>query len=69
MKIEDMLSSKDFLDASIRNVVITLIEAILLVILVLYVFLQSLRAAFIPAVAILVSLIGTFASCMWPDSA
>lgn len=61
MKIEDMLSSKDFLDASIRNVVITLIEAILLVILVLYVFLQSLRAAFIPAVAILVSLIGTFA--------
>lgn len=61
MKIEDMLSSKDFLDASIRNVVITLIEAILLVILVLYVFLQSLRAALIPAVAILVSLIGTFA--------
>lgn len=61
MKIEDMLSSKDFLDASIRNVIITLIEAILLVILVLYVFLQSLRAAFIPAVGIIVSLIGTFA--------
>lgn len=59
--IEDLESKKDFLDASIKNVVETLLEALLLVILVVYVFLQSMRSTFIPAVAIIVSLIGTFA--------
>ena len=39
----------------------TLLEALLLVILVVYVFLQSMRSTFIPSVAIIVSLIGTFA--------
>lgn len=61
MKIADLMSSKDFLDASIKNVVKTLIEAIILVILVVYVFLQSLRSTFIPALSIIVSLVGTFA--------
>ncbi len=59
--IEDLESKKDFLDASIKNVVETLLEALLLVILVVYVFLQSMRSTFIPAVAIIVSLVGTFA--------
>ena len=59
--IEDLESKKDFLDASIKNVVKTLFEALLLVILVVYVFLQSMRSTFIPAVAIIVSLVGTFA--------
>ena len=59
--IEDLESKKDFLDASIKNVVKTLLEALLLVILVVYVFLQSMRSTFIPAVAIIVSLVGTFA--------
>lgn len=61
IKIVDLMSTKDFLDASIKNVVETLIEAIILVVLVVYVFLQSLRSTLIPALSIIVSLIGTFA--------
>lgn len=59
--LSDLMSTKDFLDTSIHEVVKTLIEAILLVILVVYVFLQSVRSTIIPAVSIIVSLIGTFA--------
>lgn len=61
IKIADLMSTKDFLDASIKSVVKTLIEAIILVVLVVYIFLQSLRSTFIPALSIIVSLIGTFA--------
>lgn len=61
IKIADLMSTKDILDASIKSVVKTLIEAIILVVLVVYVFLQSLRSTFIPALSIIVSLIGTFA--------
>ncbi|MCM2680289.1 efflux RND transporter permease subunit [Echinimonas agarilytica] len=50
-----------FIDESIRNVIKTLIEAILLVIAVTYLFLGSLRATLVPVIAIPVSLIGTFA--------
>ncbi|WP_307759464.1 efflux RND transporter permease subunit [uncultured Mediterranea sp.] len=59
--LTDLMSTKDFLDASIHEVVKTLIEAIILVILVVYVFLQSVRSTIIPAVSIIVSLVGTFA--------
>ena len=59
--IEDIESKKDFLDASITSVVETLLEALLLVILVVFVFLQSWRATIIPAIAIVVSLIATLA--------
>ena len=59
--IEDIESKKDFLDASIINVVETLLEALVLVILVVFVFLQSWRATIIPAIAIVVSLIATLA--------
>ena len=55
------MSTNDFLYASIHEVVKTLIEAIILVILVVYVFLQDIRSTLIPLVAIVVSLIGTFA--------
>lgn len=61
MVLADIMSTKDFLDASIANVVETLIIAILLVILVVYLFLHDLRATLIPSLAIIVSLIGTFA--------
>lgn len=64
MELVDVMSTKDFLDASIYNVLRTLVEAILLVILVVYVFLQNLRSTFIPSVAIIVSLLGTFA-CLY----
>ncbi len=51
---------KDFLDASIKNVLITLLEAMLLVILVVYLFLQNVRLTLIPTISMLVSMIGTF---------
>jgi len=50
-----------FVDASIRQVYVTLVEAALLVSLVLFLFLQDWRATLIPAVTIPVSLIGTLA--------
>ncbi|SFU31210.1 multidrug efflux RND transporter permease subunit [Nitrosospira multiformis] len=50
-----------FIDVSIKEVLKTLIEATLLVILVVFVFLQSWRATIIPAVAVPISLIGTLA--------
>ena len=59
--IEDIESKKDFLDASIASVVETLLEALVLVIFVVFLFLRSWRATIIPAVAIVVSLIGTLA--------
>ena len=59
--LEDMMSVKDFLDVSIDSVIQTLLEAILLVIIVVYVFLQSVRSTFIPLAGIIVSLVGTFA--------
>ena len=59
--IEDLESKKDFLDASITSVVETLLEALLLVILVVWLFLGSWRATIIPAIAIVVSLIATLA--------
>ncbi|MDD6209048.1 MAG: efflux RND transporter permease subunit [Bacteroidales bacterium] len=59
--LTQIMSSNDFLFASIHEVIKTLIEAILLVILVVYVFLQDLRSTLIPLVGIIVSLIGTFA--------
>ena len=58
------MSTKDFLDASIRNVIKTLFEAILLVILVVFIFLQSFRSTIIPTISIIVSLVGTFAFLM-----
>ena len=57
----NMMSSNDFLFASIHNVVETLIIAIILVILVVYFFLQDLKSTLIPSISIIVSLIGTFA--------
>ena len=56
-----MMSSNDFLFASIHNVVETLIIAIILVILVVYFFLQDLKSTLIPSISIIVSLVGTFA--------
>ena len=50
-----------FVDASIKQVYVTLVEAALLVFLVLFLFLQDWRATLIPAVTIPVSLIGTLA--------
>jgi HAE1 family hydrophobic/amphiphilic exporter-1 len=54
-------NTNDFLFASIREVIFTLILAIILVLIVVYLFVQDFRATLIPALGIVVSLIGTFA--------
>jgi HAE1 family hydrophobic/amphiphilic exporter-1 len=51
----------DFVNASIHEVIKTLFEAFVLVVIVVFIFLQSWRATVIPMIAIPVSLIGTFA--------
>jgi multidrug efflux pump len=50
-----------FIDRSIKNVFSTILEAVLLVALVIFIFLRTLRASIIPIITIPVSLIGTFA--------
>ncbi len=59
--VVELMSTKDFLDASIHKVIRTLFEAIILVVLVVYFFLQNPRSTLIPTISIMVSLIGTFA--------
>jgi hydrophobe/amphiphile efflux-1 (HAE1) family protein len=61
VEMVQVMSTDDFLYASIHEVIKTLLEAILLVILVVYVFLQDVRSTIIPLVGIVVSLVGTFA--------
>lgn len=62
VEMVELMSTKNFLDASINEVIKTLIEAIILVVLVVYVFLQNPRSTLIPTISIFVSLIGTFAA-------
>ena len=50
-----------FVDVSIKEVIKTFIEAIILVVIVIYFFLQNFRATIIPVLAVPVSIIGTFA--------
>jgi multidrug efflux pump len=50
-----------FISASVQEVLTTFAEAIVLVVLVVFVFLQNLRATLIPVLAVPVSIIGTFA--------
>ena len=60
MEMAVISNSNDFLYASIKNVVRTLIEAIILVILIVFIFLRNGPATLIPLIATLVSVIGTF---------
>jgi multidrug efflux pump len=57
---EVSLDSTKFVTASIEEVVHTLLEAVVLVVLVVYLFLQNLRATLIPTIAVVVSIVGTF---------
>ena len=52
--------TNEFLSATISKVVTTLLEAFFLVFLVVYIFLQDIRSTIIPAIAVPVSIIGTF---------
>ena len=60
LEIAVPMNNNDFLDASIHEVIKTLIEAFILVFFVVYVFLQDIRSTIIPAIAIPVALVGTF---------
>lgn len=62
--VEATYDTTKFVKVSIQEVVITLLQALALVLFVVYFFLQSFRTTIIPAVAIPVSLIGTFALLM-----
>ncbi|MGD9623771.1 MAG: efflux RND transporter permease subunit [Arcobacter sp.] len=53
--------STDFISASINDVVKTFVEALILVILIIFLFLQSWRATIIPFIAVPVSIVGAFA--------
>ncbi len=61
LKIEAAFDTTTVVADSIREVVITLLEAIALVVLVMFLFLQNWRTTLIPAITIPVSLVGTFA--------
>jgi multidrug efflux pump len=61
VKIAYSSDSTDFIKLSIEEVVKTLAEAVVLVVIVMFVFLQSWRATLVPAIAVPVVLLGTFA--------
>ena len=64
LKVEATYDTTKFVEVSIKEVIVTLFEALALVLFVVYFFLQSFRTTIIPAIAIPVSLIGTFALLM-----
>jgi YVTN family beta-propeller protein len=61
LRAQVLYDSTTFVVDTIREVITTLLEAFVLVVLVVYLFLGSLRATLIPTIAVPVSLIGTFA--------
>jgi HAE1 family hydrophobic/amphiphilic exporter-1 len=61
LKYETAFDTTAPVSASIKDVIVTLLEAIVLVIITIYIFLQTLRSTLIPAITIPVSLVGTFA--------
>ena len=61
MVLEDQTNVMDFLGASMRNVTDTLVIALVLVVIVVFIFLRDWRSSVVPVIAIIVSLIGTFA--------
>lgn len=64
LKFDVMMDTNDFLNASIHEVIKTLLEAIILVILIVLLFLHDWQSTLIPFVGIIVSLVGTFAFMM-----
>ena len=62
MSYNVVIDNTDFIKASIEEVIHTFVEALLLVALIVFIFLQNWRATLIPMIAVPVSLLGTFAS-------
>ena len=61
MKLEKIYDVTDFISASIEGVTDSLRDAVVLVVLILFLFLQDWKATLVPAIAIPVALVGTFA--------
>ena len=61
MKLEKIYDVTDFISASIQGVTNSLRDAVVLVVLILFLFLQDWKATLVPAIAIPVALVGTFA--------
>lgn len=61
VSFQTVMNTTDYVGASIDEVLKTLIETTLLVVLVMFIFLQNFRAVIIPTMTIPISLIGTFA--------
>ncbi len=57
--------SSAFVSISIKKVIQTLVEAVLLVFVVMYLFMQNLRATLIPTIVVPIALLGTFAVMYW----
>lgn len=62
LEFETIMDKTEFIDASINEVAHTFFEALILVMVIVYLFLQSWRATLVPMLAVPVSLIGTFVS-------
>lgn len=62
LKLTIVQDNTDYVRESLKEVVVTLVETLVLVVLITWVFLQSWRATLVPTLAIPVSLLGTFAS-------
>ncbi|HYG17450.1 MAG TPA: efflux RND transporter permease subunit, partial [Ohtaekwangia sp.] len=60
LKVMVNFDTNEFLEASIDKVVVTLVEAFILVFIVVFIFLQDFRSTLIPAIAVPVSIVGTF---------
>lgn len=67
LEISEVFDSTDYIKASISEVVHTFVEALVLVVFVIFIFLQNWRATLIPLLAVPVSLIGTFATFILLD--
>ncbi|MGO8765940.1 MAG: efflux RND transporter permease subunit [Limisphaerales bacterium] len=61
LSVDIPYDSTEFISASVHEVVKTLIEAVIMVFLIIYFFLQNLRTAFIPTIVVPVALLGSFA--------
>ena len=62
MKLDITIDNTEFINASIKEVLHTFVEALILVGIIVYIFLQNWRSTLIPMIAVPVSLLGTFAS-------
>jgi HAE1 family hydrophobic/amphiphilic exporter-1 len=60
MKVEKIYDNTDFINASIQGVTSSLRDAVVLVVLILFLFLQNWKATLVPGIAIPVALVGTF---------